>query len=524
MHPRELLDRIYTSLDRGDIRHAGPVAEQMVARFPAYAPGWAAFSEVWLRCGRMDEACSAAEKAHRLDCSSAAIAAQQAKCLVFAGDYRQAQEVAETALSLDPADHATLDTLGNVFSRLWDHERALAIFERALELAPDNTTALYNLATSLRFFGRNEEAETLITRVIELDPTDYQALHSRSLLRRQSESSNHVAELRARLESDLPWVARSHLYYALGKELDDLERPSQAFQAYSRGARSMSEHLPDTLPADLENIDAVVEAIDKGTLDRVTGDGYRCDEPIFIVGAPRTGSTLIERILDVHPDVLAAGELQHFQRQALRHLQADSPAAAYRNLAAHAETADVASLGQDYIESTRHRTGQTPKFVDKMPRNDLWAVLIHRALPDARFILTRRDPMDTGYALYRTLFHSGHHFSYDLERIGRYLVAQEELNAALRRALPRNVLLEVEYEDLVQAPEQNVRAIAAHCSLEWREQMLDFHQKGGAVATASSHQVRQPFHTRSIGRWRALESELEPLRIQLERGGIHVKT
>lgn len=520
MTPRELLDHIYACLGRGDIRNAGPAAEQLVARFPQYAPGWAAFSEVWLRCGRMDRACSTAAEAYRLAPSSAAIAAQHAKCLVLAGEDRQAQSVAETALSLEPADHATLDTLGNVFSRLWDHDRAMEIFRRALDLAPDNTTALYNLATSLRFFGRNDEAEALLERVLEMDPGDYQALHSRSLLSRQSESNNHVAALRASLESDPPWPANSHLFYALGKELDDLDRPEEAFEAYSRGARSMRDHLSETLPDDLEDITAAAEALENGLLDQVPGPGYRCDEAIFIIGVPRTGSTLIERMLDAHPDVFAAGELHHFKSQALRHLQADSAAGAYRRLAEHPTAVDPARLGGDYIESTRPRTGRTARFVDKMPRNDLWAALIHRALPDARFILTRRNPMDTGYALYRTLFHSGYHFSYDLEQIGRYLVAQEKLAAALRRVLPRSVLLEVEYEDLVQAPEPNARAILDHCGLTWRDEVLSFHRQGGAVATASSHQVRQPFHTKSVGRWRALAEELEPLRRLLLDAGL----
>ncbi|NBB93712.1 MAG: tetratricopeptide repeat protein, partial [Gammaproteobacteria bacterium] len=225
---RALRDELLSHLARGDIRRAGPTAERLVERYPDYASGRSAFSELWLRCGRPDLACEQAERAYRLSPDSPEIVAQYAKCLVFDGAYRPAEQMAETALSLEPDDHTTLDTIGNVLSRAGRQERALAVFQRALAAAPDNTTALYNLATSLRFFGRIEEAEALFEKILEIDPDDFQALHSRSILKRQTASSNHVAELEQRLASDPPWPASSHVGYALGKELDDIGRPRDA--------------------------------------------------------------------------------------------------------------------------------------------------------------------------------------------------------------------------------------------------------------------------------------------------------
>ncbi|NBB92282.1 MAG: sulfotransferase family protein, partial [Gammaproteobacteria bacterium] len=220
------------------------------------------------------------------------------------------------------------------------------------------------------------------------------------------------------------------------------------------------------------------------------------------------------------PEVFAAGELHNFQAEARRLLGASSTLQAYDALRTAPDRLDPKALGRAYIESTRPATGRTARFVDKLPRNDLWAPLIHRALPRARLVLTRRNPIDAGYAIYRTLFQSGYHFSYDLEQIGRYLVAQRRLAEALKTALPGDVLLELPYEELVGDPEASVQRLVEHCGLDWRDDLLDFHRRGGAVTTASSHQVRQPFHTESIGRWRAVAEELVPLRRVLEAGGI----
>ncbi|WP_376695981.1 tetratricopeptide repeat-containing sulfotransferase family protein [Wenzhouxiangella sp. EGI_FJ10305] len=521
MRPEQALrDQVLAFLERGDIRHAGPAAERLVARFPEYAPGRAAFSEVWLRCGRADRARDEAAAALRLAPESPDIVSHYAKCLVFAGEEREARAMAEDAMALGPQDFITLDTLGNVFSRLGDQERALTLFREAHDREPENTTAMFNLATSLRFFGNNDEAEALFDRIIERDPDDYQALHSRSILRRQTDKSNHVDDLQARLAAGPSWPAASHIAYALGKERDDLGQTAEAFAAYRHGAELMRQHVPDDLEASQADIEAAMAALENNLSPSSDAAGYDSAEPVFVIGLPRTGSTLIERILGAHPEVFAAGELYTFRFEAQRLIGGRAPAEVYRRLAESPDLLDAGALGRAYIDGTRPRTGRTAHFVDKMPRNVLWAPLIHRVMPNARFILTERDPMDTGYALFRTLFNRGYHFSYDLERIGRYLIAHQRLTEALKSALPQHVLLPVRYEDLVEEPGRNARAFVEHCGLEWREDLLAFHQREGAVTTASAHQVRRPIYTSSVGKWRAVAEQLELLRRTLAEGGI----
>lgn len=511
-----LCRKAHELIERGDIRRAGPLCERIVAEAPDYAAGWIAFSELWLRCARADRARECAERARVLLPDSAACIAQSAKCHLFDDERERARELAEQALNARPDSHGTLDTLGNVFSRLGDHERALAIFRRALELAPDNTTAMYNLATSLRFFGRVDEAERLFDRIIERDPDDYQALHSRSILRTQTEQSNHLPDLERRLAASPSWPAASHIAYALGKERDDLGQPRAAFDAYRHGADLMHRHLHDRSEQELTSVQVVTEALSDGIVERLRPGGHDSEEPVFVIGLPRAGSTLVERILGNHPDIHAAGELHNFQVELGKRLKTRSAAQAYRRLAEQPDALDPAELGRSYVASTRPATGDTPRFIDKLPRNDLWAPLIHRALPKARFILMQRHPMDVCYAMYRTLFNTGYHFSYDLEALGRYYLAWRRLCTQLRSVLPARQLLEVPYEDLVADPEEWARKLVAHCGLDWHPACLDTEQGDGAVVTASAHQVRRPVHTTSVGRWRSVSDRLEPLQRVLD--------
>jgi hypothetical protein len=225
---------------------------------------------------------------------------------------------------------------------------------------------------------------------------------------------------------------------------------------------------------------------------------------------------LIERILARHSDVFGAGELSHFPRLARQHLGVTSLPDAYARASSGSAGLDYRILGRAYLDATRPRTGHTARFIDKLPRNDLWAGLIHRALPGARFILTRRDPMDTGYALFRTLFRGGYAWTYSLDDIGRYLKAQARMMDAIKASLPAECWIEVAYEDLVAEPERRARAMVEFLGLAWEDACLDFQSDSEAVVTASAHQVRQPIYTSSVGKWKQVANELEPLTRVLE--------
>jgi hypothetical protein len=250
--------------------------------------------------------------------------------------------------------------------------------------------------------------------------------------------------------------------------------------------------------------------------------GHPSTEPIFIVGMPRTGTTLVERILSSHPDVFAAGELTNFGLVLKRRARTPSNRVLDPETLAAGPGLDAAALGEAYVESTRPRTGRTPRFIDKMPLNFFYAALIHRALPNARILCLRRGALDACLSNYRQLFattFSYYNYTYDLLDTGRYYVEFDSLARHWREVLPATRYREVRYEDVVEHTEREARALVEFCGLDWDPACLAFHENAAPVATASSVQVRRPIYRTSLERWRKYETEIAPLKKLLEEAG-----
>ncbi|MDB5467183.1 MAG: hypothetical protein JWQ46_1945, partial [Phenylobacterium sp.] len=253
------------------------------------------------------------------------------------------------------------------------------------------------------------------------------------------------------------------------------------------------------------------------------GRGDPSEEPIFVVGLPRSGTTLVDRILSSHPQVTSAGELSNFALLLKRAAGTASSFVLDEDTLAAAARVDMARLGSDYVASTRPLTGATPRFVDKMPLNVLYAGLIHQALPNARIVCLRRDPMDVCLSNFRQLFATGfsyYNYSYDLADVARYYVGFDRLVAHWRSVLPPDRFTEIAYEGLVASQEATTRELLAFCGLPWDPRCLAFHENAAPVATASSVQVRQPLYASSVGRWRRYGEGLAPMRDVLAAAGL----
>nr|WP_225444725.1 sulfotransferase [Pseudomarimonas arenosa] len=250
--------------------------------------------------------------------------------------------------------------------------------------------------------------------------------------------------------------------------------------------------------------------------------GHASEEPIFIVGLPRTGTTLVERILSSHPQVFAAGELSHFATALKRAAATASPYVLDAETLRAAADLDLAAVGRSYIDSTRPRTGHTPRFIDKMPLNVVLAGVIRAALPKARIICLRRHPLDSCLSNYRQLFATGftyYHYAYDLIDCGRYWLGFDRLVAHWRAELGDR-FMEVHYEQVVEDIESQARRLLAFVGLPWDPRCIDFHQNQAPVATASSAQVREPLYRRAVGRWQRYQDQLLPLIDWLHSQGV----
>ncbi len=445
------------------------------------------------------------------------VAAQTARALSLLQRLPEAVEAAVRALALRPADAYTLDTLGVVFSRAQDHARAAEVFRLAIARMPERASYRFNLGAALTFCGDPDAAEREFEACLALDPQHWRAHSALSQLRRVSRERNHLE----RLSSLLPAAAGDadallHLHHALAKEHEDLGDSAAAFDHLRRGKALRRARIGYCFERDAELFAALQAAFHDPIED---GIGHPSAEPIFVVGLPRTGTTLVERILTSHPLVQSAGELQNFGVALKRASGSRTRHLLDPDTIARAGSLDWGALGRAYIDSTRPLTGSQPRFVDKLPHNFLYLGYIARALPRARIVCLRRDPLDTCLSNFRQLFAlNTPYFDYALDILdtGRYWQAFDALIAHWRRVLPGR-FLEIDYETIVQDQEGATRRLLAHCGLDFDSACLAFERNAAPVATASATQVREPIYRSAIGRWRRYERELAPLRALLGR-------
>jgi tetratricopeptide (TPR) repeat protein len=401
---------------------------------------------------------------------------------------------------------------------------ALAAYDAAAALSPDDARILFNRAAVRRYLGQLAQAEADYDRVVALKPDDYEAYLNRAALRVQNADRNHVSELEALLARGLK-DAQGEVFvrYALAKEYEDLKNYPLSFTHLKRGAELRRKQLRYDVSVDVATADWIMEAFAEilPPPSQVPIAGASVDAPIFIVGLPRSGSTLVDRILGSHSQVYSAGELHAFAMALVDAVRRQSGQSNLprRELVALSAQVDFEVLGSSYMKLASSGVPPGVRFTDKMPLNYLYLGLIRRALPQARIIHVSRKPMAAGYALYKMLFQDGYPFSYDLSELGQYYGAYHRLMNHWRKVLP-GAIYDIAYEDLVADQMGETRKLLQHCGLEWQDACANFHLNAAAETTASASQVRQPIYTESVSQWRHYAQELTELSDVLRAGGI----
>jgi tetratricopeptide (TPR) repeat protein len=527
-------DQLYRiALDRfegGRLQEAVAACSALGARYPRFADGWYISSVLAQRLGNLAKALEFIDRALAIDPRSALHAVRKASVLLALS--RRTEAAALVAMVDHPSgtkggssmDLRAAGALATYYTHAGEHERALRHYRAIGKARPDSATNLYNLAATGRILGNLTEAEHAYDAALTRDPSNWEAYYLRSGLRRQTMAWNHLPEIEAALDrvpaDDV--MGRAYVCYALAKELEDLGENDRSFAALDAGAKARRAGIRYDVADDLGAIDAIIASYSAETIAAlIHKGGHGSAEPIFILGLPRTGTTLVERILSSHSAVYPAGELNNFAGEMGKAVQAlahgkplAKPAMIDLSLGL-----DFAALGRAYVESTRPQTGHTAHFVDKMPLNHLYCGLIAAALPNARMIELVRHPLDTCYAIYKQLFTSAYPFSYDLGEIADYYLAYQRLMAHWHHVLPGRIH-RLPYEALIADQQGETAKLLAFCALDHEAACDSFEKNGNSCSTASAAQVREKIYASSVGKWRHFAEQLGPLADRLRAGGI----
>ena len=431
--------------------------------------------------------------------------------------YPKAREQAQKLLAADRTnrDYRTLQAMTHV--GLGQHQRAIELYRALLPGAAQPAELHLSIAHSLKTLGQREPAVAEYHAAAAARAGFGDAWWSLANLKTYRFSEAELTQMRAAeaAPSTSP-VDRFHLCFALGKALEDREQYAASFEYYARGnalKRAASRYRPEVLEL---NTRLQIEACTAELFARHRGGGAQAGDPIFIIGLPRSGSTLIEQILASHTQVEGTHELADVPRIVTelqgRDWQLDNPR--YPGVLAQLTDVDFRRLGEKYLRDTRHYRSGRAHFIDKMPNNFRHVGLIHLMLPNARIIDARREPMACCFGNLKQLFAHGQEFAYSIEDIARYYRTYLELMRHWDAVLPGRVL-RVQYEDVVADLEGNVRRLLAHCGLEFEPACVEFYKTERSVRTASSEQVRQPIYREALDQWRQYETWLGPLRAAL---------
>jgi tetratricopeptide (TPR) repeat protein len=501
------IDAARRAFARGDVATAERLCAEVLASPPEDGRAWALLTETALQRERLGAAMVCANRAAALLPGDSIAHTLRAKCLILSGDLSQALKAAERASEVIGAAPEALDALGAIFGMLGQHQKAAKLLRRAVAARPDVPQYLVNLAATERMLGLLADADTHCGVAIAQNPGYAIAHYIRSDLRVQSAEHNHIAEMESLLEGGgLDWRSTVLLRYALAKECEDIAAHEQAFAHVALGARLLRQNVDYDVHADLAVVERSIATQNRSWLAALARTGPAA-APVFVCGLPRTGTTLVERIIAAHSAVDSAGETGIFPAEAAR-LDASLVGSA----------PDFDRLGERYLRTVSEVFAPTKKpFVDKTLHNYLCCGLIHAALPQAKVILMLRGPMATAWALYKALFTTGYLFSYELADLADYYLAYRRLVEHWRDTIPPDALLTVTYEDVVRCPAEQSARILDFLGLPWEDATLRFHESRAPSATASAVQVRRPIYATSIEAWRRHARSLAPFRERLLR-------
>jgi tetratricopeptide (TPR) repeat protein len=511
-HP-ELVEAVGLLRD-GKLGKAERIARDLLKKHPADVSAIRVLADIGIKLGQWKDACHLLERCLELAPDFHAARHSYALVLMRLQKPEAAIHEAEKLLAQEPSNPNFLTLKATVLTRIGDQSGALEIYEKVLKNYPNQARAQMSYGHTLKTVGKLDEAIEAYKKCIRLSPEVGEAYWSLANLKTFRFSGEDIDNMRRQVTTeDGDADDQSHLAFALGKALEDLRAYDESFKFYRRGnAIRRIEHRHNFKVNVLESL-RQVRALPREFFEQRKGWGCQAPDPIFIVGLPRAGSTLLEQILASHSQVEGTSELQDIIgiSRKLGAKSRENQSGKYPEILAEMTADQFRELGESYLETTRIQRTDTPFFIDKMPNNFRHIGLIHLILPNSKIIDARRHPMGGCFSGFKQLFAHGQTFTYGLEDIGKYYRDYVKVMDHWDAALPGRVH-RVQYEEMVTDTDAQIRALLDYCELDFEEQCLRFYETDRAIRTPSAEQVRKPIYKEGLEQWRNFEAHLDPLK------------
>lgn len=496
-----------------------PVAERLLkthlSEVPTDVPAIRMLAEVAVRCGRDDDAMKLVERCLELAPSFHAARYNYAVLLHRHNDSESALTEIERLMEVNPNSPSYRNLYAVILSRVGEYERSSSMYKKLLDQYPNNSKVWLSYGHVLKTEGRIDDCIDAYRKSIALNPSFGEAYWSLANLKTFQFADDELSAMGASLaQSDLDVDDRLHFHFSLGKAFEDAQDYEKSFEHYDEANRLYREGNSYDADKNTARAHRLKKSFSREFFEERAGSGFESSEPIFIVGMPRSGSTLLEQILSSHSAVEGTTELPDIISMAMElREEADSDEiVAYADVLASKSRDELKEMGQQYIERTQvHRKSDRPFFIDKMPNNFLHIGMIQAILPNAKIIDARRHPLGCCFSNFKQYYARGQSFSYGLTDMGRFYRDYVELMAHFDEVLPGRIY-RASYEKTVNDTEAEVRKILDYCGLPFEEGCLRFFENKRPVRTASSEQVRQPIYRQGMEQWQNYEKWLDPLK------------
>ncbi|MFQ5644647.1 MAG: sulfotransferase [Thiogranum sp.] len=507
-----------TLCETGQLPEAETAYRQLLALNPLHVAGLNNLGTLLLHLGRFDEAIEQVKKALEQQPDSVETLTNLANACIAKGALEPAIEYLQRALTLRPDFFDACYSLGNAYHFAGRLKEALQAYSMAAEFRPDNDKVAISRAMVLKKLSRFDEAWSLLEHLVQQGNRNA-VLPYFDISHQLGQRDTAVQKVKALLDkSGMSETFRASLHYRMGKHREEYGEYARAFHHYQQANRMDGKSFD--LDAFREQIAAIIDTYNRDFIEsmpRATGDS---DRAVFIIGMPRSGTSLVEQIISAHPGAFGAGELPHIFDACAGLSARLSQGRPFPAFVSELQTEMLDSIAARYLDRIAELAGDEHRVTDKMPHNFMYLGFIAQLFPNTRVIHCVRNPMDNCLSCYFSQFGTlGHAYAGDLETLGNYYVEYHRLMKHWMQVLDIPCL-EVAYENLVHDQEVITRRLLEHCRLDWDPACLDFHQSDRTVVTLSNQQVRQRLYTSSIGRWKNFEEYIDALRAPLDKAGI----